>query len=281
MKKLKTLAVAGAALTLALTGCVAGQNASPSGGGGGGKSLKVGIKFDQPGLGQKIGNEYKGFDVDVARYVAKELGVEANNIQWIETPSNNRENAIVGQQVDMIVATYSITDQRRQQVDFAGPYFIAGQDLLVRADNTDITGPESLNGKKVCSVQGSTSAQKIKDNYSKGAELQNYDTYSKCAESLASGTVDVMTTDDTILAGYAAQPQYAGKLKVVGNTFSEERYGVGIKKNDPELCKNINDAISKMIKDGSWQKAIDDNLGPANFKPNPQLNPPVPGGFCG
>lgn len=281
MKKLKTLAVAGAALTLALTGCVAGQSASPGGGGEGGQGLKVGIKFDQPGMGQKVGNEYKGFDVDVAKYVAKELGVEEGDIQWIETPSNNRENAIVGQQVDMIVATYSITDQRRQQVDFAGPYYIAGQDLLVRADNTDITGPETLNGKKICSVQGSTSAQKIKDQYAQGAELQNYDTYSKCAESLASGTVDVMTTDDTILAGYASQPEYAGKLKVVGNPFSEERYGIGIKKNDPELCKNINDAITKMIEDGSWQKAIDDNLGPANFKPNPQLNPPVPGGSCG
>lgn len=279
MKKLQTFAVAGAALTLALTGCVAGQT-SGSGGGDGG-SLRVGIKFDQPGLGQKVGNEYNGFDVDVAKYVAKELGVDEGNIQWVETPSNNRENAIVGEQVDMIVATYSITDQRRQQVDFAGPYFIAGQDLLVRADNTDITGPESLNGKRVCSVQGSTSAQAIKDNYSQGAELQNYDTYSKCAESLASGTVDVMTTDDTILAGYAAQPEYVGKLKVVGNTFTEEPYGIGIKKNDPELCTKINDAIAKMIEDDSWQKAIDDNFGPAGFQPNAQLNPPVPGGSCG
>ena len=278
MRTVTKALISGAALTLALTGCVAGESTSPS---GDGDSLKIGIKFDQPGLGQKIGDEYSGFDVDVAKYVADKMGVAPENITWVETPSGNRENAIQGGQVDMIVATYSITDARRTQVDFGGPYFIAGQDLLVRADNTDITGPESLNGKKVCSVQGSTSAQKIKDSYAQGAELQNYDTYSKCAEALASGTIDVMTTDDVILAGYAAQPAYEGKFRLVGNPFTEERYGIGIRKNDPELCSQVNEAIQSMIDDGSWQKAIDDNLGSANFTPNPALNPPTPGGSCG
>ena len=135
--------------------------------------LKVGIKFDQPGLGLKKGSEYTGFDVDVAKYVAKELGTDAADINWVQAPSAQRETLIETGQVDMVVATYSITDARKEKVAFAGPYFIAGQDLLVRADDTSITGPDTLDGKKLCSVTGSTSAQKVKDKYP-GVQLQEF-----------------------------------------------------------------------------------------------------------
>ena len=110
--------------------------------------LKVGIKFDQPGLGLKKGTEYTGFDVDVAKYVAKELGTDAADINWVQAPSAQRETLISTGQVDMVVATYSITDARKEKVSFAGPYFIAGQDLLVRADDTSITGPDTLDGQE-------------------------------------------------------------------------------------------------------------------------------------
>ena len=174
----------------------------------------------------------------------------------------------------MVVATYSITDTRKEKVSFAGPYFIAGQDLLIRADDASITGPDSLDGKKLCSVKGSTSAQKVKDKYP-GVQLQEFGTYSECLPALSTGGVDALTTDDTILAGYAAQPEFKGKFKVVGQPFSEENYGVGIKKGDTAKCTQINDAIKKMVTDGSWQKAIDDNLGPAGYKPGTG-NPPTP-----
>lgn len=121
-------------------------------------------------------------------------------------PSATRETAIQGGQVQLIFATYSITDTRKEKVSFGGPYFVAGQDLLIRSDDSSITGPETLNGKKLCSVVGSTSAQKLKDQYAQGAQLQEYDTYSKCVEALASKTIDAVSTDDVILAGYAAQP---------------------------------------------------------------------------
>ncbi len=88
---------------------------------------------------------------------------DAANITWVQAPSAQRETLISTGQVDMVVATYSITDARKEKVSFAGPYFVAGQDLLVRADDTSITGPDSLDGKKLCSVTGSTSAQKVKD----------------------------------------------------------------------------------------------------------------------
>ena len=265
-----------AALALGLSACGSdsADTGSGSSGDSGGKALKIGIKFDQPGLGLKQGSEFTGLDVDVAKYVAKELGTAEGDIQFVQAPSAQRETLIETGQVDMVVATYSITDARKEKVSFAGPYFIAGQDLLVKADNTDITGPDSLEGKKLCSVTGSTSAQKVKEKVP-GVNLQEFGTYSECVAALASGAIDALTTDDTILAGYASQKQYEGKLKVVGAPFSTEKYGIGLKKGDTALCQKITDAINKMIKDGSWQKAVDDNLGKAGYKPG-EGNPPTP-----
>jgi glutamate transport system substrate-binding protein len=263
---------AGAALAITMAACGGGGGAGSTAG----DTLTIGIKYDQPGLGQKEGDTFKGFDVDVARYVAKELGFADDKVEFKETPSAQRETAIQGGQVALIFATYSITDARKEKVSFAGPYFIAGQDLLVAADNTDITGPDTMNGKTLCSVTGSTPAEKIKKEYATAVKLFEQDTYSKCVEALVGGTVDAVTTDNVILAGFAAQPQYAGKLKVVGKPFSTEKYGVGLKKGDTELCGKVNAALEKMVADGSWQKAIDANVGPSGFKVDTTTNPPKP-----
>jgi glutamate transport system substrate-binding protein len=275
-RKMAALAIALVAAT-GLTAC--GDEGGT--GGGGGDSITIGIKFDQPGLGLKEGNEYKGFDVDVAKYVAKELGYAEDKITFKESPTPQRETLIESGQVKLIFATYSISDKRKEKVSFGGPYFIAGQDLLIRADDSSITGPESLNGKKLCSVTGSTSAQKVKDKFADTVQLQNYDKYSLCVEALVAKRIDALTTDNTILAGYAAQDTYKGKVKVVGKTFSEEKYGVGLKKGDADLCKKVNDALKKMYDDGAWQKAVDDNLGPAGFKVDTATNPPKAFDNCG
>lgn len=228
-------------------------------------NLTVGIKFDQPGLGlRNPDGSFSGFDVEVAKYVAGKLGVTPENITFKESPSAQRETLIENGEVDYIVATYSITDARKEKVDFAGPYFVAGQSLLVSSSNTDITGPDSLNGgKRLCSVSGSTPAQKVKDQYAQDVQLQEFDTYSACVEALRNGAVDAVTTDDIILAGYAAQ--YPGELKVVGEPFTEERYGIGLAKGDDETRAKINDAIDAMIADGSWQKAFEDTVGASGY----------------
>jgi glutamate transport system substrate-binding protein len=265
---------AAAALAFGLAACGSDDGGDTDAGATSGKKLKIGIKFDQPGLGLKKGTEVTGFDIDMAKYVAKELGTDEKDITWVQAPSPQRETLIKTGQVDLIFATYSITDKRKADVTFAGPYFIAGQDLLVRSDDTSITGADSLTGKKLCSVKGSTPAQKVKDAYP-GVQLQEFSTYSECLPALANGSVDALTTDDTILAGYAAQAEYKGKFKVVGKTFSEEKYGVGLKKGDVALCNKVTDALKKAFTDGAWQKAIDDNLGPADYKAGPG-NPPTP-----
>jgi glutamate transport system substrate-binding protein len=260
-------------LALALSACGSSSSGGSTGSGGSG-TVKIGIKFDQPGLGLKEGDSYSGFDVDVATYVADKLGYSADQIEWVQAPSAQRETLISTGQVKLVVATYSITDSRKEKVSFAGPYFVAGQDLLIRSDETSITGPDSLDGKKLCSVTGSTSAQKIKDKVP-GVNLREFGTYSECVAALVSKGVDALTTDDTILAGYAAQDQYKGKLKVVGQTFSTENYGIGLTKGDTDTCQKVTDAITSMISDGSWKTFVDKNLGPADYTPGPS-NPPTP-----
>ncbi|MFI6043873.1 glutamate ABC transporter substrate-binding protein [Nocardia sp. NPDC051321] len=226
--------------------------------------LTIGIKFDQPGIGlRNKDGSYSGFDVEVAKYVAGKLGVKPEGITFKESPSSQRETLIENGQVDYIVASYSINDARKQKVDFAGPYYVAGQSFLVRADNTDIGSPESLKGKKVCSVKGSTPAQNIDKNF-KDTQLQANDTYSLCLEGLRAGSWDAVTTDDIILAGYAAQS--TGAFKVVGKPFTTENYGIGLKKGDKELRDKVNDAIEAMFADGSWKKAFDASVGGSGYQ---------------
>ncbi|WP_194814398.1 glutamate ABC transporter substrate-binding protein [Nocardia sp. XZ_19_385] len=253
------------ALALAASACGGGDEQSALDKAKDGK-ITVGIKYDQPGLGLRTKDgTFTGFDVEVAKYVADKLGVKPENIEFKEAPTPQRETLLENGQVDYIVGTYSINDKRKEKIDFAGPYFIAGQSLLVKQENTDITGPESLSGnKKLCSVKGSTPAQNVKTKYAKDVQLQEFDTYSLCVEALLNGSVDALTTDDIILAGFAAQSP--GKLKLVGAPFSTEKYGIGVKKGDTELRGKINDAIEAMIKDGSWQKALDATVGPSGFK---------------
>jgi glutamate transport system substrate-binding protein len=268
MRLRETGAAAAAVIVLALTVTACGSDGgSGDSEDGGGEKVTIGIKYDQPGLGLKTPEGgYKGFDVDVATYVAKELGYDEKDIVWKEAKTPERENLLKRGDVDFIAATYSITDERKQEVSFAGPYLLAHQDLLIRADDDSITEATSLNDKKLCSVSGSTSAQNVKNKFAKNAQLREYNQYSQCLDGLASGTVDALTTDDSILAGYAAQDEYQGKFKLAGLNLSDENYGIGIPKDGTELQGKINDALEKMVEDGSWDKAVEDNFGPADYK---------------
>jgi glutamate transport system substrate-binding protein len=223
--------------------------------------ITVGTKFDQPGFGllNPQSGEPEGFDVEIAKIVAAKLGIDADNITWTETVSANREPFIQNGQVDIVVATYTINDTRKQVVDFAGPYYEAGQDIMVAKGNPDdINGPDDLAGKTVCSVEGSTPAQNIRTNYPE-AQLTTYDVYSKCADDLRNGNVQAVTTDNVILTGLiAGSPD---DFELVGETFTKEPYGIGLKLGDTEFRNFINDVLEEAFEDGAWAEAWDRTAG--------------------
>lgn len=222
-------------------------------------AITVGTKFDQPLFGLKPpSGDPEGFDVEIAKIIAHNLGIEDSGITWTETVSANREPFIEGGQVDIVVATYTINDDRKQIVSFAGPYYNAGQALMVLSENSDINGPDDLAGKNVCSVEGSTPAENIRTNYP-DANLVLFGAYTDCLEPLRNGAVDVLTTDNVILAGYVSESD--GEFKVVGEPFTEEPYGIGLKLEDTEFRMWINDILEQSFEDGSWLAAWNETAG--------------------
>ncbi|MFJ7420659.1 glutamate ABC transporter substrate-binding protein [Streptomyces uncialis] len=222
--------------------------------------LTVGAKEDQPYLGEKdpASGAYSGFDIEIARMMSASLGFAPATLRFRTIASANRETALQNGQIDFYVGTYTINDNRKKLVGFAGPYYLAGQGLLVRADENDIKGPQDLAGKRVCSAAGSTPYQRIQKDYPK-ADLVAYDTYSVCVDNLLTYQVDAVTTDDAILIGYAAKvPE---ELKVVGKPFSQEPYGIGVPKNDNALRFALDDALAAREKNGDWKKAYQATLG--------------------
>ncbi len=230
--------------------------------------ITIGTKFDQPLFGQKgLDGKPVGFDVEIGKLIAAKLGIPADKIEWVETVSANREEFIKQGKVDMIVATYTINDKRKTQVDFAGPYYEAGQALMVNKDNNSITKPEDVKGKNVCSVTGSTPAATIVEKY--GAVLVPAATYSACLEPLRNHQVEAVTTDNVILAGFVSKEPDAFKL-ASNETFTKEPYGIGLKKGDTAFRSWINDQLEAFDKDGSYKKAWDDTAGTV-IKPAPAL----------
>jgi glutamate transport system substrate-binding protein len=295
MRRTRTLAGIGIAAValLALTACNSGSPSNPGAGSGGEEGgedstwfevatdvelegsptfdkikaddkVVIGVKEDQPGLGflDVTTNERTGFDVDIARWIAASLGYDEDKIEFKPIASANREQAIVNGDVDYYVGTYSITDKRKEQIAFAGPYFITGQGLLVAADNEDIKSEADLSADTtVCSATGSTPIQNIRTNFP-DVPTKEFDLYSACVEDLLAGTVQAVTTDQAILIGYAAQDP--DNLKVVGEPFTEERYGVGLAKDDAALQEHIN----TLFTDGGdiWQAIFDANLGSSGIE---------------
>jgi glutamate transport system substrate-binding protein len=220
-------------------------------------SITIGTKFDQPlfGLVGPSGVP-EGFDVEIGKIIASKLGITEDNIEWVESVSANREPFIQNGEVDIVVATYTINDKRKEVVSFAGPYYMAGQSILVLADNEDIESEDDLVGQPVCSVTGSTPAANLE---ALGAEVLLTDTYSNCLGPLRDGTVVAVSTDNVILAGLAAQNE--GEFKVVGKPFTEEPYGIGLALEDTEFRDWINDVLEESYEDGSYEAAWEATAG--------------------
>jgi glutamate transport system substrate-binding protein len=239
------------------------------------QKIRIGTKFDQPGFGLKgLDGKPAGFDVEVGKTIAGELGIAPEKIEWIETPSKVREEYLEQGKVDLVVATYTINDERKKRVDFAGPYYVAGQQIMTRKGDSSITGPDSLRDgtKKVCSVTGSTPAKNIEQYLKdKATQLVLFDVYSKCADALKNNQVDAVTTDNVILTGLVASS--AGDFQLVGTRFTQEPYGVGLKKGDTAFRAFVNDVLEKIGTDGRYAKAWTATAG--KFDPNTPTAPTV------
>lgn len=235
--------------------------------------VTIGVKFDQPGIGfKKAGAAVPaGFDIEIGKQLAAKLGIAPDKVKWVEAVSANREPFLQKGTVDFVIASYSITDERKQVVGQAGPYYVTGQQILTKKGG-DIKTVADIKGKEVCSVTGSTSLDQVK---AKGAKPRGFETYSECRDQVLDGSVDAMTTDGAILLGYAAENP--DELEVVGDPFSEERYGVGYSKDKPELCQFIVDTIKKNQDDGNWAKAFKATLGKSGVDtPEPPAMDPCP-----
>jgi glutamate transport system substrate-binding protein len=286
MRRFRWLGAVLAVVAMTAAAC-GGDDDSPTVAGGGGQStgttlpsfpagstmanlqskgkIVVGVKFDQPGLGQKnpITNKVEGFDVEIAKQIA--LGIFGGSINDIESKiefrestTPNREVFIENGTVDMVVATYTINDARKQRIDFAGPYYIAGQDILVKKDDNSIKGVNDLAGKKTCSVRNSTPAKNVQERVPT-ADLTLFDQYSDCVQALRDGRVQSVTTDNSILLGFvAASPN---DFKIVGNKFTDEPYGIGIKRGDDAFRNFINDRLETIYSNGEWAKLFEATLG--------------------
>lgn len=256
-----------AALVLSLTACSGdGKVANTP------DDLVIGVSGTDPGLALvNADGSFSGFDVDIAAYLAKGLGWNARDITYEIVAPEQREAALANGDIDMIVSAYPMTAERDKAVDFAGPYFLAGQDLLVALDSR-ITGPRNLDGRRVCGVEGSASLARVKEpEYSPGAALQEATDISACVDRLLAGQVDAVTTDDVILAGFAEQ--HPEELKVVGSPFSTDYYGVGLPQGSPDVAV-VNDLLTRAIDDGTWQSDFDDHFGSSGYTPPV---PPAPG----
>ncbi len=237
------------------------------------QKIRVGTKYDQPLFGlRNLQGKPEGFDVEIAKLLAGELGIAADKIEFTETVSANREPYLQQNRVDIVVATYTINDKRKEVVDFAGPYYVAGQDIMVKKGNPDrITGPDALDGKRVCSVAGSTPANTIRTQYPK-AQLVEFDVYSKCAQALKSDQVQAVTTDNVILLGLIDKDKESFEL--VGKPFTKEPYGIGLAQNRDDLRHFLNQKLQAMFNDGRWAQAWQRTAGrvAGETPPPPQIN---------
>ncbi|HEX6470835.1 MAG TPA: transporter substrate-binding domain-containing protein [Streptosporangiaceae bacterium] len=251
------------------------------------RALRIGVKNDQPGLSlaDPTGTEYTGLDIDIAGAVATALH---DKPVFQALVSNTRESMLLSGAVDLVVASYSISEERLKVIDFAGPYLIAGQAILVRADDKSIIGVDSLKDKITCGTVGSNSPARLAVKFGGSEDAKNpwgrthlrLDAgYSECLQDLLNKKADAVSTDDSILAGYANSPKYRGRVRLLPERFTTHReyYGIGIAKGDHADIALINATLRQMIKDGRWEKIVRKNLGATAqqfLRPESRPSPP-------
>jgi glutamate transport system substrate-binding protein len=248
----------------ALAAYRAGGGRTPSSSIAGKDALRIGVKADQPGLGlKKADGSFAGFDVDVATYIAGRLGVERDDLTFVGLSSDQRERALLDGDVDMVFATYSITPERKEKVAFAGPYYVAHQDILVRTGDRSVRNVGDLEGKRLCQAAGSHSWRRVTVERGVNARLVPAASYSRCVADLRENRVDAVSTDDLILAGFAAAGGIG--ISMINAPFTNEKYGVGLRKGDWEGCEAVNRYLIEMYQSGTAKTLLNEWFGAVEF----------------
>ncbi len=274
-RALPALALALAAL--AMGGCGDDDDEENGGGGGGGEpaaeveqfpadttmgkiqkrgEIKIGVKFDVPPFGFKNPqtDEVEGFDVDMGKLVAEALGVEPT---FVEAISDNRIPFLQQGEVDLILSTMTINQERDMEIEFSEPYYVARGRILVPKDSK-IRGIDDLTGgTSVCTALGSTYEETLREE-APDADLKLVDTYSECLELLQNGAIDAISTDDVILTGMIIQDD---TLQMVGDELTTEPYGAGIKEGDKELQGFVTETLEAAQEDGTWEELYQEWVG--------------------
>jgi aspartate/glutamate/glutamine transport system substrate-binding protein len=221
--------------------------------------LIVGVKYDTPPFGSlnPVNNQVEGFDPDLARELARALFGDETKVRFDEAVSRNRIPFLQEDKVDVILSTMTITDERRQEIDFSDPYYIAGQSVLVRK-GSPIQGVDDLNGRTVASAQGSTSERNVRER-APGANLLLFPAYAESLAALKDNRADAVSTDDTILMGMILKDP---ELQMVGGLFTEEPYGAGIKKGRPEFLAFVNRVFDDAKASGRWTELYRKHIAP-------------------
>ncbi|WP_276316123.1 transporter substrate-binding domain-containing protein [Paenibacillus lignilyticus] len=223
--------------------------------------LVVGVKYDTKlfGLKDPASGNVEGFDVDIAKALAKEILGDETKIELKEVTSKTRIPMLNNNDIDMIVATMTITEERRKEVDFSDVYFKAGQSLLVKKGSPIKSIDDIKKGTKILAVKGSTSVDNIKAKVP-DATILEFDNYQDAFSALKAGQGDTLTTDNAILYGMAVQdPNY----EVVGEPFTDEPYGIAIKKGATDLLNSVNEALNKLHDNGEYDKLYEKWIGKA------------------
>lgn len=261
MKKLKVIISLLLTVTIiALTGC-SSQKADSSAVGSDIKAikdrgtLKVGVKVDVPKFGYKDPKTSKieGFEIDLSKAVAKKILGDENKIEFEAVTAKTRGPLLDSGDVDMIAATFTITDERKKSYNFSEPYFKDSVGLMVKK-NSGIKDLKGLNGKTIGVAQSATSKQAIQESAKKvGSDVKflEFASYPEIKAALDSGRVDCFSVDGSILYGYLDN-----STTILNERFTPQEYGIASKKGNNELAKTINETIDDMKKSGELDKLI-------------------------
>jgi putative glutamine transport system substrate-binding protein len=221
--------------------------------------LIAGVKYDTPPFGSlnPVSNQVEGFDPDLARALARALFGDETKVRLDEAVSRNRIPFLQEDKVDIILSTMTITEERRQEIDFSDTYYMAGQSILVRK-GSPIQNVNDLNGRTVASAQGSTSEANVRER-APTANLLLFPAYAESLAALKDARADAVSTDDTILMGMILKDQ---DLQMVGGLFTEEPYGAGIKKGRPEFVAFVNRVFNDLKTNGGWTDLYKKHIAP-------------------